>query len=167
MDLYILRHAIAVSREDASIPRDSERPLTARGVAKLRKVVRGMKALGLSYDLILTSPYVRARQTAAVVADEMGAPTKVERTPHLAPDGNPRALMEQIGSRHREGGSILVVGHEPCLSQLISVLVSGDERAAIAMKKAGLCRLSIQTPRYGKCAVLEWLLTPAQLARIR
>jgi len=167
MDLYILRHAIAVNREDPSCPRDSERPLTAKGAAKLRKVVRGMKALGLSFDLILTSPYVRARQTAELVADDLGAATKVERTPHLAPDGDPRALMDLIGSRPDEGGRILVVGHEPYLGQLISVLVSGDERTAITMKKAGLCRLAIQAPRYGRCASLEWLLTPAQLERIR
>src|SRR5512137_1745248 len=120
MDLYILRHAIAVNREDASCPRDSERPLTAKGAAKLRKVIRGMKALGLSFDLIVTSPYVRARQTAELVADDLGAATKVERTPHLAPDGDPRALMDLIGSRPHEGGRILVVGHEPYLGQLIS-----------------------------------------------
>lgn len=167
MDLYILRHAIAVSRDDASIPRDSDRPLTTKGAAKLRKVVRGMKALGLSFDLILTSPYVRARQTAELVADDLGAATTVERTPHLAPDGDPRALMDLIGSRPHDGGRILVVGHEPYLSQLISVLVLGDERTAITMKKAGLCRLAIQAPRYGRCARLEWLLTPAQLERIR
>lgn len=167
MDLYILRHAIAVSREDARFRRDSERPLTAKGTAKLRKVVRGMKALGLSFDLILTSPYVRARETAELVADGLGAATKVERTPNLAPDGDPRAVMTLIGSRRREGESILLVGHEPCLSRLISVLVSGDERTAITMKKAGLCRLAIQGPRYGRCARLEWLLTPAQLERIR
>ena len=167
MDLYILRHAIAVNREDPSCPRDSERPLTAKGAAKLRKVVRGMKALGLSFDLILTSPYVRARQTAELVADDLGAATKVERTPHLAPDGNPRALMDLIGSRPHEGEGILVVGHEPYLGQLISVLASGDERTAITMKKAGLCRLAIQAPRCGRCASLEWLLTPAQLERIR
>ena len=167
MDLYILRHAIAVDRDDPSFPHDSERPLTAKGTAKLRKVVRGMKALGLSFDLILTSPYVRARETAELVADELGAAIKVERTPHLAPDGNPRALMELVGSRRREGESILLVGHEPCLSQLISVLVSGDARTAITMKKAGLCRLAIEAPRYGRCASLEWLLTPAQAEKFR
>ncbi len=167
MDLYIFRHAIAADRDDARFPRDSERPLTAKGVTKLRAVIRGMKALNLSFDLILTSPYVRALETAELVAEEFGLATRVERTPHLAPDGNPRALMALIGSGQREDGSILAVGHEPCLSQLISVLVSGDDRTAITMKKAGLCRLSIRTPRYGRCASLEWLLTPAQLEAIR
>ena len=127
MDLYILRHAVAASREDAHYPHDSERPLTAKGTAKLRRVVRGMKALGLSFDLILTSPFLRARETAEIVAKEMGA-ARLERTPHLAPDGDLRALMAEIGSRGV--ASVLLVGHEPTLSQLISVLISGDERAA-------------------------------------
>jgi phosphohistidine phosphatase len=167
MELYILRHAIAVNRETAGFQRDSDRPLTAKGTAKLRGVVRGMKTLGLSCDLILTSPYLRARQTAELVADELGTATKVERTPHLAPDGNPGTLINLIASRSRECASILVVGHEPYLSQLISVLLAGDVRIAIAMKKAGLCKLAMQTPRYGRCATLEWLLTPAQAESIR
>jgi phosphohistidine phosphatase len=167
MELYILRHAIAVSRDDASCPRDSHRPLTAKGTAKLRRVVRGMKALGLSIDAVLTSPYLRALQTAEIVADALGANQDVEITEHLAPDGDARALINLLASRGDTHASILVVGHEPHLGQLISLLVSGDERTAIALKKAGLCRLAIQAPRYGRCASLEWLLTPAQLERIR
>jgi phosphohistidine phosphatase len=148
-------------------PHDADRPLTDKGRSRLRGVVRGMKALGLSFDLILTSPYLRARQTAELVADELGAETKVERTPHLAPDGNPRALIDLIASRSSERSRTLVVGHEPYLSQLISVLLAGDARIAITMKKAGLCKLAMQTPRYGRCATLEWLLTPAQTESIR
>lgn len=167
MNLYVLRHAIAANREDASFPRDSDRPLTSKGTAKLQKAVRGMKALGLSFDRILTSPYARALQTAERVADDLGGETKIERTPHLAPDGNPRALIDLLGSESGEDASILVVGHEPYLSQLISVLVAGDARAAITMKKAGLCKLAVQALRYGRCASLEWLLTPTHLERIR
>jgi len=167
MELYLLRHAIAVSRENAGFPRDSDRPLTAKGTAKLQGVVRGMKALGLSFDVILTSPYLRALQTAEIVADALGVSKKVEPTEHLTPNGNPRALIKLIASRSAARASILVVGHEPSLSQLISVLVAGDDRTVLTMKKAGLCKLAIQAPRYGRCANLEWLLTPAQAERIR
>jgi phosphohistidine phosphatase len=167
MELYILRHAIAVSRETRGLPRDSDRPLTDKGRSKLRGVVRGMKALGLSFDLVLTSPYLRALQTAEIVADALGVSNKVERTEHLTPDGNPRALITLIASRGAARARVLVVGHEPYLSQLIAVLVSGDERTLITMKKAGLCKLAIETLRYGRCASLEWLLTPAQVERIR
>jgi phosphohistidine phosphatase len=167
MDLYVLRHAIAVPREDESVSRDSARPLTERGRAKLRRVTRGMRALGLSFDLVLTSPYRRARETADIVAAAMGAKKTLEPTPHLAPDGDPRELIELLRSRGREAASVLVVGHEPYLSQLVSVLASGEERTDIAMKKAGLCKLAIRTLRYGRCASIEWLLPPAHLARIR
>jgi len=167
MELYVLRHAIAAVRDAEGGGPDEERPLTDQGTAKLRRVVRGMKALGLSFDRILTSPYLRALQTAEIVAAEMGAPKKIERTLHLTPAGDPRALMDLLRSRSGEKRNVLVVGHEPYLSDLISVLVSGDDRTVITLKKAGLCKLAIQTPRYGRCADLEWLLTPAQAARIR
>ncbi len=167
MELYILRHAIAVARQAAANGSDEERPLTDQGAAKLRRVVRGMKALGLSFDRILTSPYLRALQTAEIVAAEMGLPKKVERTAHLAPEGDPRALMALLQSRRGEQRSVLVVGHEPYLSELISVLVSGSTGPAVTMKKAGLCKLTLEAPRYGRCARLEWLLAPAHLQRMR
>jgi phosphohistidine phosphatase len=167
MELYLLRHAIAVVRGTEGFRRDSDRPLTDKGSSKLRRVVRGMNVLGLSFDLILTSPYLRARQTAEIVATAMDAEAKLERSPNLAPDGDPRALIAQIVSRSAASPSVLVVGHEPYLSQLISVLISGDEHTAVTMKKAGLCKLVAQTLRYGRCASLEWLFAPAQLERIR
>ena len=167
MELYILRHAIAVPRETEGFRRDSDRPLTAAGSRKLRRVVRGMKVLGLSFDLILTSPYLRALQTAEIVANEMGAEKKLEQTSHLAPDGDPRALIHLVASRCTARESVLVVGHEPYLSELISVLVSGSTRPAINMKKAGLCKLIAEELRFGRCASLEWLLAPAQMVRMR
>ncbi len=167
MELYLLRHAIAVTRGTEGIRQDSDRPLTDKGASKLRRVVRGMQVLGLSFDLILTSPYLRARQTAEIVAKEMGVVAKLERTPHLAPDGDSRALIAEIASRSAASASILLVGHEPYLSNLISVLVSGDERTQVTLKKAGLCKLVASTLRYGRCSSLEWLLAPAQLERIR
>lgn len=167
MELYILRHAIAVMRGTEGFPQDPDRPLTDKGRSKLRRVVRGMNALDLSFDQILTSPYLRARQTAEIVAREMGAAKTLESTPHLAPGGDPRALLRQLTSRRAPGERILLVGHEPYLSELISVLVCGDERTAITLKKAGLCKLAAPTLRYGRCASLEWLLTPSQLERIQ
>ncbi len=167
MELYILRHAIAVARGTEGFPDDSDRPLTDKGMAKLRRVTRGMRALDLSFDLILTSPYLRALQTAEIVAADVGARKTLERTPHLAPDGDPRALIDLVRSRSGARARVLVVGHEPYLSQLVSVLVSGDEHATITMRKAGLCKLAAQSLRYARCASLEWVLPPAFLEHIR
>jgi len=167
MELYVLRHAVAVILGTEGVRHDSERPLTEAGREKLRRVVRGMGALGLSFDLILTSPYRRAIQTAEIVAEQLGTKHGWERAPQLAPDGDPRALVGLITSRSGAGDRVLLVGHEPYLSELVSVLMSGDAFTPITLKKAGLCKLVTPALRYGRCARLEWLLAPAQAARIR
>jgi phosphohistidine phosphatase len=165
MELYILRHAIAVARGGKRFRRDSDRPLTDEGIAKLREVVRGMRALGLSFDLILSSPFRRARQTAEILAGEMGLEEALGSSPHLAPGGDARGLIDQINAARK--AAVLLVGHEPGLGQLISVLLAGDEGTRITVKKASLCKLVAPTLRYARCASLEWLLAPAQLKRIR
>jgi phosphohistidine phosphatase len=166
MELYILRHAIAVPRDNGEGPHDEDRRLTEQGIEKLREVVRGMRALDLSFDRVLTSPYVRSRQTAEFVAAGLGIEETVEPCPHLAPDGDPEALITAIKAAAAAPRTLLV-GHEPALSRLISTLASGDPRAALVLKKAGLCKLTAETLRHGRCARLEWLLPPAILRRIR
>jgi len=166
MDLYLLRHAIAVVRGAPGVERDSDRPLSEKGDAKMRQIARGMKALGLSFDLIVTSPYLRARQTAEIVAAEFGAEKKMELSPHLALDGDPAELLDELRSQHASVESVLLVGHEPYLSELVSVLISGDERTEVLMKKGGLCKLAVEDLAYGQCATLEWLMAPRQLTRI-
>jgi phosphohistidine phosphatase len=167
MELYVLRHGIAAILGTEGLRHDSDRPLTEAGREKLRRVVRGMSALGLSFDLILTSPFLRAVQTAEIVAKQLGVKNGCEHAPQLAPDGDPRALVRLITSRSGARDRVLVVGHEPYLSELVSVLVSGDTLTPITLKKAGLCKLVTPALRYGRCASLEWLLAPAQAARIR
>ena len=167
MELYILRHAKADPLGIGGVGRDKDRALTDEGIATLRWVVRGMKALGLTFDLILSSPYLRARQTAEIVAEELDVRKILELSPELAPGGDCRVLIDTMSTRCDPSASILLVGHEPTLSRLISVLISGDERTGINLKKAGLCKVTIGTLRYGRCAMLEWLLAPAQMKRIR
>jgi phosphohistidine phosphatase len=166
MDLYILRHAIAEAHS-ASIPGgDSQRRLTAEGEKKMRRIARAMKATELAFDLVLSSPYIRAKQTAAIVAEVSQPAREVEFSANLAPDGNPKELIDELRRRHGRSKSILLVGHEPYLSRLISLLVSGDTSIAIDLKKAGLCKLSLDTLHYGRCATLEWLLTPRLMMRM-
>lgn len=167
MELYILRHAIAAERGSPEYPGDSERPLTPDGLKKLKRVVRGMKALELSFDLILTSPYVRARQTADVVAKELGLEGALELSALLEPGTDLDGLIAHLGSRKSSVDRILLVGHEPMLSALISLLVSGEQDLEITLKKGGLCKLAIRAIAPGRCATFEWLLTPRHLASIR
>ena len=165
MDLYILRHAIAEERT-ASSGADSDRCLTPVGAKKMRRIAAGMKASKLGFDLILSSPFVRAKETAQIVADVFDLTKQLEFSPQLAPDGNPADLISELNKEHRGKKSVLLVGHEPYLSRLVSLLISGDTGLLIELKKGGACKLSVEGLRYGRCATLEWLLAPRQLRRL-
>jgi len=130
----------------------------------MRRSARGMVALGLAFDLVLTSPYARARRTAELVADALDAHDILEEASALAADGDPRALVQTLARSADE--RVLLVGHEPFLSDLVSVLISGGAGAGVRFKKGGLCKLRVDSLRYGRCARLEWLLVPRQLRRL-
>jgi phosphohistidine phosphatase len=162
MELYLLRHAIAVRREGFSPLRDHERPLTREGIRKMRRIARGMARLRISPDLILTSPFLRASQTAEIVAAELGC-NGPEPTPHLRPGGDLQDLLALLRKRDRDAACILLVGHSPALGILASVLLTGDDRLQMTMKKGGLCKLRIDRLDRSPRATLLWLLTPRQL----
>ncbi len=164
MDLYFLRHAKAVERSIRSKLPDHTRALTPEGEEKMRLVGRGIRRLELSFALILSSPYLRARRTAEILADILKEPDRLKLSANLAPDGDPKELVSELNSYRRRLDSVVLVGHEPYFSEMISRLISGDKNARLDMKKAGLCKLSATSLRWGQCATLEWLLTPRQLA---
>ncbi len=123
-----------------------------------------MEKLELSFNLILSSPFLRAKQTAEIVADELKLRKHLKFSDGLVPGGNPDVLIQALDELKPAPENILLVGHEPSLSQLISLLVFGDANAAvIQMKKGGLCKLQIGELRHGQCARLAWLLTPSQM----
>jgi phosphohistidine phosphatase len=163
MKLSLLRHGIAVERGSAGYESDGERPLTAKGERQMRRIAEGMLAFGLAYDLILSSPYLRARQTAEIVAQALKAPDGVHLSDTLKPEGNPRQLLETLHRDAPERHDILLVGHEPYLSRLISTLLTGGPTLPVVMKKGGLCTLEMQSLRFSRCASLVYLLTPRQL----
>src|SRR5438105_4431310 len=121
MDLYILRHAIAEMAANPPSGGDSRRRLTAEGAEKMRRAAKGMKAFGLSFDLILSSPFLRARETAEIVAKTFRLAKRLELDPSLAPDGNPKTLIDGLAKHRRAAQEVLLVGHEPYLSRLISL----------------------------------------------
>jgi phosphohistidine phosphatase len=164
MNLYILRHGIAVEQGTPGYERDADRPLTSEGERKLQLIAKAMQALELSFDLLLTSPYVRARQTAEAVAEAFDVEKKLEFADCLTPGGSTKELVELLNHRRPPPESVLLVGHEPYLSGLISLLVTGKESCAVVLKKGGLCKLYLESLKHGRCAALEWLLTPKQMA---
>jgi phosphohistidine phosphatase len=163
VDLYLLRHGIAVEPGTPGYENDSERPLIPKGERRLRAVAAAMEKLELSFDLILSSPFIRAWQTAEIVAGELKLRKQIKISDELVPGGNPKELIQALNELKPEPENVLLVGHEPSLSRLISLLVSGNADAAIEMKKGGLCKLEAGELRPGQCARLAWLLTPAQM----
>ena len=162
MKLYLLRHAIAAERDPDKYPDDALRPLTAIGSKKMIKVAEALDKMGLQVDLILSSPCVRARQTAEIARKHLHL--KKDRLlliDALVPSGDPGQLIAEIQAKYLVD-KLLLVGHEPDLSNLISWLLCGDTSIPITMKKAGICCLSVGQLVAGKCAGLEWLINPGQ-----
>ena len=167
MDLYILRHGIAEPREVSGVKDDSARALTPEGEQKMRRIAKSITALEYSFDVILTSPFRRAKETAGIVADVLRLKKRVRILPALAAGEPTKKLVEALQDHLNTFESVLIVGHEPDLSSLISHLVSGGPRMALNFKKGGLCKLTVSSLRSGRCAVLDWLAPPSQLKRIR
>ncbi len=168
MILYIVRHAIAEQRDPTSSEeQDSQRPLTDAGRKKFRQIARALGDLGTQIDLILTSPYLRAVDTARLLQKKLDLKKdQVITAEDLSPTGDPDRLIKEINEKYAGKGNIALVGHEPGLSRLVSVLLSGDPTLPITLKKGGVCCLSVDKLEYGRCATLEWLLAPAQLTEM-
>jgi phosphohistidine phosphatase len=158
MELYILRHGIA---EDHHSGGDAQRALTDEGRRKLRRVLERAAKAKAEPSLILSSPYVRARQTAELAAEVLGYGRKIVETDALIPEGSPEALWEEIRA-HRQESAVLIAGHQPMLSSTLAWLL-GSADVQIEMKKGALARIDLDRfgPRPG--GVLQWLLT-ARLA---
>jgi len=163
MNLYLIRHAIA--EEESSSGEDSQRALTDKGAKKMRLIAKGLKQLGVEFDAILASPYIRAEQTAAILGDVFKMKKKVFTTEHLAPMGDPDLLLAEINEKYTVG-SLAIVGHEPYLSTLVGLLTAGGSPVEVIFKKGGVCHLSTDDLHHTRKATLEWLLTPGILVEI-
>ena len=165
MNLYLMRHGIALPADDPSTGADGERPLSPKGIKRTRKIAKGMRRLGLAFDALLTSPLARARQTADLVAAALSAEALVEEISGLSPESTVEHLLFGL-TRYQDRGDLLLVGHEPLLSNTASHLLGGKSARHmldLEFKKGGLCRIEIDglpQPGPGK---LHWLLTPKQL----
>jgi phosphohistidine phosphatase len=161
--LLVIRHAIAEDRDEfASTGRDdSERPLTATGRDKMRRAAAGLRRLVPSIDLLASSPYLRALQTAEVVGEAYGV-ADIKRVDALEPDAPLQRFLEWLEKR-RSPGVVAVVGHEPQLGELVTWLMSGLPEARVEMKKGGAALLEFDGQPGAGLGVLKWLMTPGQL----
>ena len=161
MHLYLLRHADA---EPAAGPGgDRERPLTEKGEAQSRRVGKALKALEVEFQAILVSPLLRTRQTAEIVAHTLGAGKCLRECEALAPGVVASKLFAEL-KRLGQAENVLLGGHEPDMSGLVSLLVAGEPPVDVEMKKAALCCLELRTPIAPRCATLKWLVPPKLLS---
>ncbi len=156
MKLYILRHGIA---HDAAFGQsDESRQLTAEGREKARRVLQRALEAGVRPDVVLTSPYPRALATAEIAKQELRFADALVETAQLVPYANVFELWEEIRN-YPHAAELMVVGHNPLLSDLATWLVGG-RGGAIVMKKAALALIEIPNPSPQPRGSLTWLLTP-------
>jgi phosphohistidine phosphatase len=162
MILYLIRHGIAIDRTDPEAPPEAERPLTARGVQKTRAAALGFTEAGVKPEILITSPYVRAAQTAEIFAEALGfAPEKIRVSEALKPAANPAEILKEIG--HLKAKEVACFGHAPHLDLTISQL-AGARGPFTELKKAGVCCFEQVQPR--DRWRLRWILTPKILREL-
>ncbi|NWG33417.1 MAG: phosphohistidine phosphatase SixA [Chloroflexi bacterium] len=163
MKLYLVRHAIA--EDSAEYEDDSLRPLTEKGREKMKKIAAALRDLGAAPDLIVSSPYLRASQTAAILAKELKYKEELAYSDSLVPMGEPDVMIGEINEKYSVD-ELMLVGHEPSLSALAGVLLAGNAEIALNFKKGGVCCLVVDDLHYDRKAALEWLITPKIATRI-
>jgi len=160
MILTIVRHGIAIGRQAPDCPAEAERFLTAEGVSRTRQAMEGLKTMEVSPDAILSSPYVRAKQTAEIAALALGFdPGRIGVTDALLPGASPREIVEALAAG--AGGSVLCCGHAPHVDHLVAFAVGAEEPFTL-MKKAGAAALEID-PAYPGRGHLLWLASSRML----
>jgi phosphohistidine phosphatase len=162
-ELYLIRHGIAEERGDAW-PDDAKRPLTDRGIARLRKEARALAELGVSFDVMLTSPLVRARQTADAIASTFDPRPPIVAIESLSPEGSYQAVLADLEKQARRS-SIALVGHEPSIGDLAGRLIGS--RHPIEFKKGAICRIDLEALPPAGPGALRWFVTPKMLRAVR
>lgn len=158
LEICFFRHGIAADRADPGIASDAERPLTDEGILKTRAAADGLKRMEMGFDKILTSPWLRARQTADILAEVLALGT-AEELAELAGDRTPVELLKALARNH--GRRTLLVGHEPLLSATVIHALHGEFQ--IDLKKSGACAIQVANLPVVKSATLLWVMTAKQL----
>ena len=168
MQLLVIRHAIAEEREDFARGGrdDSERPLTEEGREKMRRGAAALRRIVPRIDLLASSPYVRAVQTAELVAEayEHGRP-RITLVDSLTPNGALERFQSWV-QRQSKAPVIAIVGHEPQLGLLVTWLMSGLRESRVELKKGGACLLEFEGQPGPGVGTMRWLLTAGQLREL-
>ena len=161
-ELYIVRHAIAAER-GSEWPDDTKRPLTERGIHRFKQEVAGLRSLDASIDEIITSPLVRAKQTADLLAAGLGGKPVVRILKALEPGHSPTAIIGQVAKLARRN-RIALVGHEPGLGELAAHLLGASR--PLPFRKGSICRIDLESLTSKRAGSLIWFVTPKILREL-
>ena len=162
LELYLVRHGIAAER-GPEYPDDSKRPLTSEGISRFRKETKALAALDVDIDQIISSPLVRAKQTAEILAQAVPSHPSIEMSDALAPAGTPAAVFQEL-AKHMRKARIALVGHEPNIGELAARLIGS--RTPVEFKKGAICRIDFEVfPPKGH-GHLRWFLPPRVLRKL-
>ncbi len=168
IELYLMRHGIAADLGEGGVLKDADRPLTQEGRARMLQAAAGLRELGLKFNVILTSPLLRCRQTAEAVAEVLDLQHKVKIMNSLAPgqafiegEGKHAEIFLELGAYQFD--KALLVGHMPDLAELASFLLTGNRNLNVEFKKGTVCAIEVSSLPPRGPGLLRWMLTPKQM----
>jgi phosphohistidine phosphatase len=165
-EIYLMRHGIAADLDAQGGADDAQRPLTPDGRLKLRAVAKGLQRIGVELDWIVSSPLLRAVETADVIAEELPSGAARDTSEALSPGHVSAPKVTTFLAEHPERKRVLLAGHEPSLSQLASELVGAAHTANFAFKKGGCCLIELDRVPAKTPGRLIWWLTPRLLRKL-
>ncbi len=165
MKLYIVRHAIAVPRGTPG-PQDDDRPLTDEGIQKMRQAAAGLKSLDYVPQLILSSPLLRARQTADILLEAFKNEIKIKILTALAPAAARQNLYNSIEAYENKLKSLMLVGHQPSLGEMAGEIAWGSAEHFVELKKGGVCVIELERMGNPPKGTMLAMLTPSILRSV-
>lgn len=163
LEIYLVRHAIAAER-GPKYPDDRLRPLTPEGVKRFRDSVKGLRKFGVEIDQVLTSPLVRARDTATLLASAFKPKPPIEEIEALAPGGRHVAIVDAIKASAKRHRRLALVGHQPDLGEFTARLLGS--RGGVEFRKGAICLIDVDSATPGGPGTLRWFLPPRALRAI-
>lgn len=166
MEVFLVRHGPAEARDSVRWPDDEDRPLSAEGIDQTRKAGRGFARLKLPVARIVTSPAVRAKRTAELFHDALKLDRPIETWDELSPDTSASQVLRRIADDRRRSEGLVLFGHEPTLSEVIGLAMTGEALSLVHFARAGAAALLFAKSVAPGTGQLDWLLTRRQLVAL-